>query len=79
MPNLKTEFNVNYIYFVQIVADTISFMVGGLNITGSLLTWILWYLAENPTSQDRLRIEIDSEVKGEHGEKLREYAGCSDT
>ena len=40
---------------------------------------MLWYLAENPASQDRLREEIDSEVKGECGERLKEYARRNDT
>ena len=67
----------NYNY--QVVADAITFLIGGFHTFAYLLTWMLWYLAENSDSQDRLKAEIDSEVGPEYGEKLKKYAGRSDT
>ena len=54
-------------------------MVAGFHTSGYMLTWMLWYLAENPASQERLWEELKQEVGGECGDKLREYAWRSDT
>ncbi len=35
----------------QIMADVISFLVGGFHTSGYMITWLLWYLADNPQSQ----------------------------
>ncbi len=35
----------------QITADVISFLVGGFHTSGYMITWLLWYLADNPQSQ----------------------------
>ncbi len=57
----------------------ISFMVGGFHTSGYMMTWLLWYLAVNPTSQERLRDELEKEVGGECGESLKTYALRPDT
>lgn len=54
-------------------------MVGGFHTSGYMMTWLLWYLAANPASQDRLFEELQQEVGGECGEKLKNYALRSDT
>ena len=59
--------------------DVISFMVAGFHATGYMLTWMLWYLADNPTSQDSLWEELKQEVGGERGDRLMEYAWRNDT
>lgn len=64
---------------MQILSDVISFMVGGFHTSGYLMTWLLWYLATNPTSQERLFEELQREVGGERGEKLKAYALRGDT
>lgn len=57
----------------------ISFVVGGFHTSGYLMTWLLWYLASNPASQERLRSELVKEVGGECGERLKTYADRTDT
>ena len=64
--------------FAQIEADVIS-VVGGFHTTGYLMTWLLWYLASNPASQDRLLDELKREVGGECGDRLKTYALRTDT
>lgn len=54
-------------------------MVGGFHTSGYLMTWLLWYLAANPASQDRLFEELQREVGGECGERLKKYALRTDT
>ena len=63
----------------QIVSDVISFFVGGFHTSGYLMTWLLWYLASHPASQDRLCDELRREVDGDCGEKLKAYALRTDT
>ena len=67
------------VFLVQIVSDVISFLVGGFHTSGYLMTWLLWYLAVNPASQDRLRDEVEREVGGECGDRLQTYALRGDT
>ena len=43
------------------------------------MTWLLWYLANNPASQKRLLEEIIEEVGGDEGDKLKAYALRTDT
>jgi cytochrome P450 len=38
------------------------------------MVWMLWFLATNPTSQERLLEELQQEVGGECGNKLKAYA-----
>ena len=64
---------------MQIVDEVITFMVAGFHTSGYMFTWMLWYLAENPTSQERLWEELKQEVGGECGDRLRDYAWRSDT
>ncbi len=64
---------------MQIVSDVISFFVGGFHTSGYLLTWLLWYLASNPASQDKLLDELQREVGGECGDRLKAYALRTDT
>ena len=64
---------------MQIVDEVITFMVAGFHTSGYMFTWMLWYLAENPASQERLWEELKQEVGGECGDRLREYAWRSDT
>ena len=54
-------------------------MVAGFHTSGYAFTWMLWYLADNPTSQHKLWQEIKQEVGGECGDRLREYAWRNDT
>ena len=54
-------------------------MVGGFHTSGYMMTWLLWYLATNPASQDRLFAELEREVGWECGERLKTYADRSDT
>ena len=54
-------------------------MVAGFHNSAYMMTWLLWYLGANPTSQDRLFEELQQEVGGECGEKLKNYALRSDT
>jgi len=71
---------VNFFTFpFQIVADVLSFTIGGFHTSGYLMTWLLWYLATNPTSQDKLHAELVQEVGGDCGEKLKQYAFRADT
>lgn len=64
---------------LQIVCDVISFFVAAFHTSGYLMTWLLWYLAVNPTSQDRLLDECKREVGEDCGEKLKAYALRTDT
>ncbi len=61
------------------LADVLSFMVGGFHTSGYLMTWLLWYLASNPASQERLVEELRREVGGECGDRLKDYALRNDT
>lgn len=61
------------------MSDVISFLVGGFHTSGYLMTWLLWYLASNPASQNRLHEEIVKEVGGDCGERLKAYALRTDT
>ena len=54
-------------------------MVGGFHTSGYMMTWLLWYLANNLASQDRLHAELLKEVGGECGDRLKSYASRSDT
>ncbi len=42
----------------ELVADAISFVVGGFHTTGNFLTWALYYLAINTEVQERVALEI---------------------
>ena len=64
---------------LQVVSDVISFMVGGFHTSGYMMTWLLWYLSSNPTSQQRLFDEVVREVGGDCRDKLKQYAYRSDT
>jgi len=61
-------------YLLQIISDTLSFMVGGFHTSGYFMTWLFWYLAEHPAMQEKLVEEVEAEVGGECGEKLKQYA-----
>ena len=61
-------------YLPQIISDTLSFMVGGFHTSGYFMTWLFWYLAEHPAVQEKLVEEVEAEVGGECGEKLKQYA-----
>ena len=61
------------------MSDVISFLVGGFHTSGYLMTWMLWYLASNPSSQDRLLDELKREVGGDCDQKLKAYALRTDT
>ena len=61
------------------MADTLSFLLGGFHTSGLMFTWMLWYLADHPESQDRLRAEIDQETGGGRGDRLKEYVLRNDT
>ncbi|XP_064390631.1 cytochrome P450 20A1-like [Halichondria panicea] len=63
----------------KITADVISFLVGGFHTSGYMITWLLWYLADNPQSQDRLCAEIVHETSGGRGDALQQYALRTDT
>lgn len=67
------------VHALQIVCDVITFMVGGFHTAGYLMTWLLWYLATNPASQERLHQEIMEEVGGDRGAQLKAYALRADT
>lgn len=41
-------------------ADCITYLVGGFHTTGNLLTWAIYFLAENQDMQDRLHKEVVS-------------------
>lgn len=76
--------NNYYGYFLnawhQIISDTITFVVVGFHTLAYLFTWLMWYMADNPDAQDRLRAEILSVVgEAEYGEKLREYTEKNNT
>ena len=64
---------------LQIISDVITFLVGGFHSSGYMMTWLLWYLATNPDSQQRLFDEVKKEVGGDCGDKLKEYTYRSDT
>ena len=49
-------------------------MVGGFHTSGYFMTWLFWYLAEHPAMQEKLVEEVEAEVGGECGEKLKQYA-----
>ena len=59
-------------YLPQIIDDALTFMVGGLHTSGYFMTWLFWYLAEHPAVQEKLVEEVEAEVGGECGEKLKE-------
>ena len=65
-----------YIYtlFFQACNDALAFMVGGFHTSGNFITWLLWYLANNPEVQDRLLEEVEKETNGECGVRLKAYA-----
>ena len=60
--------------YSQIISDALSFMVGGFHTSGYFMTWLFWYLAKNPAVQEKLVEEVEAEVGGECGEKLKKYA-----
>ena len=65
--------------YSQIISDALSFMVGGFHTSGYFITWLFWYLAEHPAVQEKLVEEVEAEVGGECGEKLKKYALNSNT
>ena len=70
----KTVVTVCLLPHLQIIADALSFMVGGFHTSGYFMTWLFWYLAEHPAVQEKLVEEVEAEVGGECGEKLKKYA-----
>ena len=54
-------------------------MVGGFHNSAYMFTWMMYYLAVNPASQEKLWEELKQEVGGECGDRLREYVRRSDT
>ena len=68
-----------YLTLLQIISDAISLLVAGFHTSGYMMTWLLWYLAINPDSQQRLFDEVKKEVGGVCGDKLKEYTYRSDT
>ena len=57
----------------HILLDMITFL-GGFHTLGYYGMWILTYLAQHPEVQDRLYRQIEREVKGDCGKKLKAYA-----
>ena len=53
---------------IQIISDVISFLVGRFYNSGYMMTWLLWYMAINPDSQQRLLDEVKKEVGGDCGD-----------
>ena len=43
------------------------------------MTWMIWYLANHQDSQQRLLEEVQQEVGGDCGEKLKDYSYSSNT
>lgn len=43
------------------------------------MTWLFWYLAKHPAVQEKLVEEVEAEMGGECGEKLKKYALNSNT
>ena len=43
------------------------------------MAWMIWFLSNNPTYQQRLLEEVERETGGECGEKMKEYAFRNDT
>lgn len=64
---------------LQIVDEAITFLVAGLHSSGYFQAWLLWYLAEHPEVQERVREEGEGQVGGECGDRLRTYASNTGT
>lgn len=54
-------------------------MIGGFHTSGNLMVWLLWYLANNPDIQDKLREELKRETEGDVGDRLKGYVSSVST
>lgn len=63
----------------QIVADTVTFLVGGVHTSGYLLVWSVYYLAQNPMFLEKLVSEMKGEVGRDQQDKLKKYVFSSST
>ena len=66
---------MSYIFSLclQILGDTISFMVGGMHTSGYLLVWSVHYLMLHPSVLEELVAEMKERVGDDREKKLREY------
>ena len=63
-----------YHCIIQVVNDSLTFMVAGFHTSANFIIWLLWYLASHPNVQERVREEIVRETEGERGDKLKAYS-----
>ncbi|KAG1678672.1 26S proteasome non-ATPase regulatory subunit 4 [Nymphon striatum] len=64
--NVRTSSEANFletiteaeIYSDQILADSLTYMIGGFHTSGFLLTWMIYFLCLNPEIQDRVYDEM---------------------
>lgn len=61
------------------VADTITFLVGGVHTSGYLLVWSIYYLTWNTSVLEKLVSEMKEKVGGDRQEKLKEYVFSGST
>ncbi|XP_065913881.1 cytochrome P450 20A1-like isoform X2 [Dysidea avara] len=58
----------------QIIAEAITFLIGGLHNTGYLLLWTLHYLTVHKDIYDKVVEEMKRKVGPDYGNKLKDYA-----
>ena len=58
---------------IQIIADGITFMIGGLHTSGYLLYWTVHHLMLNKDIYHKLVKEMKEQVGADRGDKLKQY------
>lgn len=66
-------------YFLQIIAEAITFLIGGLHNTGYLLAWVVHYLTVHKNIYHELLNEMKTRVGSDCGELLKSYAYDNNT
>ena len=62
------------VLLLQIIAEAITFLIGGLHNTGYLLLWTLHYLTVHKDIYDKVVEEMKRKVGPDYGNKLKDYA-----
>lgn len=62
----------------KIVADSLSFMVGGFHTSGYHMVWFIHYMSLYPEVRKKVIQEMTEEVGDDRGDKLKNYVHSTD-